>query len=287
MRFILIIFLLSSCATEDVLQRVQRTTQEILDRAIEGDKTSRIKTALIEEKNLPIVILSFKEGARAGKLEDQLRLAYSYAQGLGGVEKDHSKAAYWYKQAAKQKNGAAYYQLGLIAEGGLGQLRDYRKAVQFYKTAIDLSQNTSAIYQLGLLYESGKGVPKNFNLALTNFTLAAEKNYPPALDKLGALYLNGDNVLQNHARALLFFNRAAALGSTDALYNLGIIYLDGRGVEKDISQSYIWFSIAASLGSKTAQEKLKEIESQIPFSDLASLQENAQEWINEQLKLDE
>ena len=50
--------------------------------------------------------------AEAGDANSQYEVAFYYAYGIG-IEKDDTKAAYWYKKAAIQENPSAQFSLAL------------------------------------------------------------------------------------------------------------------------------------------------------------------------------
>jgi hypothetical protein len=63
--------------------------------------------------------------------ESQYKLCQLYAAGEG-VAQDYAQAKSWCKKSGK---ASAYVVLGRMAEKGLGQKRDLREAVEFYKNA--------------------------------------------------------------------------------------------------------------------------------------------------------
>ncbi|MBR4940680.1 MAG: sel1 repeat family protein, partial [Clostridia bacterium] len=52
-----------------------------------------------------------------------------------GVEKDLSRAVYWYGKAAEQGDGGAMYKLGWCFLNGVGVQRDKGRAAYYYNKA--------------------------------------------------------------------------------------------------------------------------------------------------------
>ena len=67
--------------------------------------------------------------------EAQYELGESYAYGQRGLDQDFEQAVYWYREAAKQENAEAQYDLALMILQGLGTERNVSQAEKWLKKA--------------------------------------------------------------------------------------------------------------------------------------------------------
>ena len=95
----------------------------------------------------------------AMRLKAENALAVLYEQG-SGVQKDLTRAVYWYKLAAAQGMAEAQYHLGMLTETGHGITRDPAEAVNLY-TRSATQGYVPAQERLGACYASGKGAAQN------------------------------------------------------------------------------------------------------------------------------
>ena len=159
--------------------------------------------------------------AEGGDAISQLSLGASYYEGLG-VQKDFSKAAYWYKKAAEQGNVWA----------------------EFF---------------LAGCYINGEGVDKNQKEAI-NWLLAASKSgLVPAQNNLALIYQNGEGVEKNPAEASIWLKKAADAGDGAASYNLAKNYEEGLGVGKDLGLAVLYFEKALQNGVPDAKDDLLRV----------------------------
>jgi len=133
-------------------------------------------------------------------------LAAMIQRGEGGVTPDPKQAAVLYEEAAKDGNGPAMNNLGVLHATGTGVEQNGAEAVRWFRKAVEVPSgvfvlnekhaidNTekegatrdlgevpgrnsvaAALFNLGLLSESGVGVPMSAQSAARWFALAAEK----------------------------------------------------------------------------------------------------------------
>jgi hypothetical protein len=98
-----------------------------------------------------------------------------------------------------------------------------------------------------------------FDLALDEFTAAANQGSAEAQVSLGVMYENGQGVLRDYEKALMWYRKAADQGHFGAQNNIGLMYAAGRGVPKNAGQAQEWFSKAAEQGFAPAQNNLAEL----------------------------
>src|SRR5699024_9056788 len=101
-----------------------------------------------------------------------------------------------------------------------------------------------AMYLLGYDYEHGGGVVRDYHKAMKWYRQAAANGDVAALDHIGVLYLSGHGVKQDSHKAMQWFHKAAAKGDAIAMTNIGALYEHGQGVKRDYRKAMHWFSKA-------------------------------------------
>lgn len=82
-----------------------------------------------------------RRSASLGNAGGEVLLGFLYAQGSGGVIKDYDRALYWFKMALDKGSSMAANNLGVIYEKGLGIKKDIKLALKYYQQAA--SQNNA------------------------------------------------------------------------------------------------------------------------------------------------
>lgn len=93
--------------------------------------------------------------AEAGEPEAQYYVARIYANGMGGVPIDHSRAADWYRRAADQNYSAAIQELGYLYEQGLGVQKDPMLALNLQRKAAGLGEELDYAWKITAAEEEG------------------------------------------------------------------------------------------------------------------------------------
>ena len=106
-----------------------------------------------------------------GNAEAQLKLGFMHYSGKGAI-RDYEKAIYWFKKSALQGNPLAQSNVGYMYKEGEGVPQDYCEAAKWYAQAAERG-NALAQLALGALYEKGLGLPQDEVQSLKWFTLAA------------------------------------------------------------------------------------------------------------------
>jgi uncharacterized protein len=110
-------------------------------------------------------------------------------------------------------NGYAHFNVGLMFERGLGELKqDYKVAVEYYEKAIK-EEVLDAYCNLGNIYILGTGITQG--------------------------------VSQNQERGIAFLKKGAEEGSREAAFTLGSLYIAGDVIEQDLHQGYYFLTLAA------------------------------------------
>lgn len=222
--------------------------------------------------------------AEKGNKEGQLKLAFLWDRGLGGVA-NNALAAQWYTMAAEQGQPTAQYLLGQMYQLGkvggqpdyaatkkwytaaqsvypqasvaLGFVEetidnDYANAAKEYSKAAD-SGDATAQYNLGLIYENGKGVEVDRQKAKSLYLQAAEQGYGKAMSQLAGLYFKGIGGIRDEQQSLYWYKKAAELNDNNALYQLGLFSETGVVIKLSYADALSYYQKAADMGNDKAK----------------------------------
>lgn len=167
---------------------------------------------------------------------------------------------------AEVGNGDALFNLGILAEDGLGEPKNMVKAEALYASAANAS-NFKAQYRLGLLYYAGTLLPRDTEKARLYLTQAATHGDKDAQDMLAQLgqpvadlsALQQAELLSGggqHEQAAALYRRLADAGLATAQARLAWAYEAGRGVSIDLAEAARRFELAALAGNADAQYAL-------------------------------
>jgi len=107
-------------------------------------------------------------------------------------------------------------------------------------------------------YRAGKEAyeSKNYNLAMTYYLNAAEKNNTRAMDEISDMYRDGVGFEVDGQKALEWDTKASELGDPISTTDIGIMYLNGKGVTKDYKKALEYLNIGADYGIGYAFSKI-------------------------------
>lgn len=163
-------------------------------------------------------------------------------------------------------NADALFNLGILAEDGLGEAQDIRKAEALYIAAADAG-GFKAQYRLGMLYSSVGALPQNLDKARHYLTLASQGGDREAAARLQSL-ANPDRPASpfeqaellssagRHTEAAVIYQRLAEQGDSTAQTRLAWMYEAGRGVERNLDEAARRFAVAGDAGNREAQYAL-------------------------------
>lgn len=194
--------------------------------------------------------------------EAQFYLAECYGNGSLGLPIDHDKAFNLYVQASKQNHSAAAYRTAVCYEMGAGAKKDASRAAGFYRKAAKLG-DTAAMYKLGMILLNGllnqsRNVREGVSW-LKRAAAQADSNCPHALHELGVLYenktLESQNVVhQDVGYANELYSKAAQLGYPPSQYKMGQAYEYGQlNLPVDPRRSIAWYTRAAEQSDAEAE----------------------------------
>ena len=114
----------------------------------------------------------FQKAAESGDSSSQLNIGYFFDEGIY-VQRDISKALYWYKKAFhKGSGGGAANNIAITYKAK----HEYRKALWWFHRATNLL-NHDAFYEIAQFYEKGLGVKHNKKKALYYYRKAQNSEY--------------------------------------------------------------------------------------------------------------
>ena len=216
----------------------------------------------------------YEKGLSLGDYSLNFDLAYVYLNDRL-PDNDYEKGLSYLREGVKHNNPESIYLQARVYEMGLyGIEPDSKKYVHFLKKAATLGQD-DALLDLGYYYYKKKNYDKaldcfaeceldavglywaiaticedqrqDYDNALRYYQMAAEENFPDALERLAEAYL-GDNLgLEKDEKiALKLFKKSARLGNAAAQYNLGMAYACGYyGLKANREKAVFWLKKSA------------------------------------------
>lgn len=177
---------------------------------------------------------------------------------------NYAAARQIWETLASTGNTEALFNLGILAEDGLGEKRDIDKAIALYTAAAEAG-GFKAQYRLGMLYSSGGAVPRDLAKARRYLAQAAAAGDADAARRLQTLDAPDERAPTPFERAEIHASRgeheaAAALyaqlakdGDAKARTRLAWMYEAGRGVSRDLNEAARLFLASAQAGDAEAQ----------------------------------
>lgn len=176
---------------------------------------------------------------------------------------NYATARHIWEVLAGLGNADALFNLGILAEDGLGEPKDMGKAEALYTAAANAG-GFKAQYRLGMLYSSGGAIPRDEARARHYMGLAARAGDREAAARLAALdsparpldeFGQAEELSSrgSHAEAAVLYRRAAAAGNVTARTRLAWMHEAGRGVERDLGEAARLFMQSAEADDAEAQ----------------------------------
>ena len=158
----------------------------------------------------------------------------------------YEEAYKYYLKAASYNHPTSNWMIAhMILNKCIGSLSDddISLAWNYLEKAISL-ESTSALNTLGLCYLNGltKDRKANKNLAKKYFEEAAKNNYLYAHNNLGRMY----EIEKNYEKALQEYLISADKEESWACNKVGLYYYNGLGTSKNIAKAYHYFNLGLS-----------------------------------------
>lgn len=178
----------------------------------------------------------------------------------------YAEARHIWEVLAGLGNADALFNLGVLAEDGLGEPADLGKAEALYLAAANAG-GFKAQYRLGMLYSAGGAMPRDLARARHFFGLAAQGGDAEAAARLAALdaperpasdFERAEQLASRgaHAEAAALYARLAGEGHVTARTRLAWMHEAGRGVVRDLETAARLFAASAEAGDAEAQYAL-------------------------------
>jgi TPR repeat protein len=146
---------------------------------------------------------TFESDAESGDPLAQVLLAGIYGGGVGAVQKDSAKAAYWYLRAAKQGDDGSQFSVGEMYEKGEGVMQDFVEAYKWFNIAAiapDIDWNTATNF-----FKSNSIDVQTLNKFKASWVPVADKA-KAARDQL-ARQMTPDQIAEGQRRSAAFVPR--------------------------------------------------------------------------------
>ncbi len=183
------------------------------------------------------ILERIRQAAKDGDPFAQFELGFAFDYGIG-VEQDFRKAAEFYAKAAKHGHRAAEH--NLLLQHISGHAKIHRPASIFLKVKSRAEAgDRDAQNNLGLCFQFGYGTKQDYAQAMVWFRRAA-----------------GNGVEKDLLIAIDWYTRAAEQRDELALIQLGWIHQKGLGVEIDLKHAFLLYLIAYKQGSSRAATHL-------------------------------
>lgn len=164
------------------------------DYGIERSVKSKMTYVLMMEPIHTATMQQMKDTEIEGKTPHQIwSLGYDYQSGRNGKVRDYAKALKYFRIAATQGNNTAgFVSLGDMYYHGYGTDKNYKEALKWYHLAAEQQDFLAyqAQYNLGEMYQYGQGVEMDLKMAKYWYQ-RAEEGYPGARKKLKELKKHG------------------------------------------------------------------------------------------------
>jgi len=187
--------------------------------------------------------------AEAGFRQAQDTIAQLYEGGYG-VEKDLSRAMFWYRKAAEQEHTRAAFRLGQMHLNGLAGKIDYQEAKRWFLVAYK-KFDPEVAYHIALLHDHKSGDMYNPDEAINWYLKSAGKGHAKSQYLLGLAILSRSH--EEDEDAITWIRRAAEQKHASANLFLFKRYFWGDRVERDLMAAitYGYHALRYSFGDKT------------------------------------
>lgn len=215
-----------------------------------GSEQSRASQLSTQYRQYAIGILRGKESERRQSIDGMYSLStQGYADAINfvgylldngiGVNRDSSKAAIYFQEAAKRGSRIASHNLGVLTLTGRGIASNQEAAMKLLKQAITFRVPEASIVT-GLYYESQKEYGR---AAMSYGEATGVNNHPIAKARLGILLVKGLGVQQNIREGRLLLEQAANVWWPEAQWTLAEMSKFGIGGKPNLWDAGYWLTI--------------------------------------------
>ena len=191
------------------------------------------------------------EDARAGDMQAQFDLGYSYYNGQNGLPVDYEKSRMWYEQASKLGHANAMFNLGWRLWLGEGGEVDRKRAIELWRRSADKGYLES-LNALGRAYQDDEF--RDYDKALQCLRESADKGLIWSMNDLGNIYQEGVVVEQDSRIAYGWYLKSAMAGDAAAQWAVAHMNEMGEGVPVNLEESEKWYLLASEQGHADSRE---------------------------------
>lgn len=206
------------------------------------------------DKNPSKAAILFGEAATSGYPRAVYWFGVLYQQGFG-VTKDLDKAIELYTQAADGNYPRAIFRLGTLHALGIGVTEDHEKALRYLFRAEELGDAEAYLFIANIYYEQEEDTK-----AFEYYLKAAESGIAQGMTFTGQAYEKGQGVDRDLIEAVNWYAKAVELGEVEAMMHLGVLYANGTGVDQDFEKAESLISKAVEGGLPEATEVLEQLQ---------------------------
>ena len=135
---------------------------------------------------------------------------------------------------------------------------DHKTALQEWLSLAEKG-DVRAQYNIGWMNAYGIGTLKDYEQAVNWYRKSADQGFVDAQFNLGNMYLRGDGVEQDYTLAYSWFIKSAEQGDAAAQYNLGLMYIKGKGVVANMPEAKHWIKKAYKNNDKNISILAEEL----------------------------
>ena len=157
-------------------------------------------------------------------------LSIFYRYGIG-IDRNTDLAFKYVKEASNQEFTLAKYELIDFYLNGIGTSIDQNKAAGLMFSFAD-SGFTEAEHDYAIMILNEIGIRKDEKTAILWLERAAQKAYPPSLQKLSSMYFYGEGVQKNDSKAYEYYLIAKQLGISDVELDMNMARI--KPIDKEI-----------------------------------------------------
>ncbi len=134
-----------------------------------------------------LTIGTFLEEASRGNRDVYIYLGDAYLNGHFDAKKEKTKAFYWFKKAARNKEPYAILQLAKLCLDNVGTQDECDRVFDWNRELAEAG-DPEAQYLMGVRYYKGQGVPKDDTMAIEWFQKSAAQHHKPSEYMLAMIY---------------------------------------------------------------------------------------------------
>lgn len=166
------------------------------------------------QQNMQKALQFYHKAAQKGSCHSKYMLGYIY--GYDVTPPNFKKAACWFKEAARQGHSDAQLKLGIYYHHGRGVKQNYKTAFELFTQAA-LQGHAAAMHNIGAAYENGYGVEKDEKQAFAWYRKSAELGDKCGMFGAGRLLFGGIGTQPNPVEGRRWINKAAEAGLPEAI----------------------------------------------------------------------